>query len=105
MTASRRKIKKEEIVLCALEEGWTTDEMNGIIFTEDKILSLSDCKPEYIIRYSEIKEVDFDDENVFITVTDGEEVTIHCDDESSGYEYSKGIFNLIMDIRDRIAER
>ena len=105
VTASRRKIKKKEIVLCALEEGWTIDELNGIIFTEDKILSLSDGKPEYLIRYDEIKEVDFDDENVIITVADGEEATIHCDDESSGYGYSKGIFNLIMDIRERLEEQ
>ena len=104
VTASRRKIKKKDIILCALEEGWNGDEINGIIFTEDKILSLSSSEPEYLISYAEIRDVDFDDENVIITVEDGEEATIHCDDEDSGYEYSKKIYNLIMDIRERLEE-
>ena len=101
VNTSRRKIKKKDIILCAMEgENFYSEEINGIVFTEDKILSLSDNEPECLIEYAEISEVDFDDENVIITVADGEEATIYCGDED--FEYSKKIYDLIMDIRERL---
>ena len=41
------------------------------------------------------------EDSVTINVSSGGEVTVYCGDDE---EYSKGVFNLLMDIKDRLAQ-
>ena len=98
-TFCRRKFKKEDIILCSVDSFYSTE--NGIVFLEDKICTFDEKKLEYIISYAEMEDIDFDEDSVTINVSSGEEVTLYCGDEE---EYSKGVFNLLMDIKDRLAQ-
>jgi len=55
---------------------------------------------EYIITYVEMENVDFTEDSVIIRVKSGEEVSLYCGNDE---KYSKGVYNLLMDIKDRIA--
>lgn len=99
-TFCRRKFKKEEIILCIVNSFYSTLE-NGIVFLEDKICTFDDKKLEYVISYAEMEDIDFDEDSVTISVSSGEEVSLYCGNEE---EYSKGVYNLLMDIKDRLAQ-
>lgn len=99
LTFCRRKFKKEEIILCSMDSFYTPE--SGIVFMEDKICSFDQQKPEYIITYAEMEDIDFTVDSVTIRVSSGEEVSLYC---GGNEKHSKGIYNLIMDIKERLAE-
>lgn len=99
-TLCRRKFKKENIILCVVDSFYSLEE--GIIFLEDKICTINQKKLEYMITYEEMEDVDFDETSVMIKVIGGEIISLYCGDEE---EYSKGIYNLLMDIKDRLDEQ
>lgn len=106
ITICRRKLNKEDIILCAFTNTFSSV-MSGIIFTEEKIHSFYRGKPEYIIEYSEIDDVDFTENNVIIKVSGGQEVSLYCYDGrkyKSYRNYTQNMYNLIMDIKDRLEE-
>lgn len=106
VTVCRRKFKKQDIILCALLDE-NSESMTGIVFLQDKLCSFDAGKPEYGITYAEIEDADFTEDSVIIKVSDGGEANLYChdgDDYRSGREYAKSMYNLIMDIRDRVAE-
>lgn len=95
----RRKFKKEDIILFSVDSFYSPMTM-GIVFLEDKICTFDQKMLEYIITYAEMETVDFTEDSVTIRVTSGEEVSLYCGNDE---KYSKGIYNLLMDIKDRIA--
>lgn len=96
----RRKFKKEDIILFSVDSFYSPMTM-GIVFLEDKMCTFDQKMMEYIITYAEMENVDFTEDSVTIRVTSGEEVNLYCGNDE---KYSKGIYNLLMDIKDRIAE-
>lgn len=96
----RRKFKKEDIILFSVDSFYSLLTM-GIVFLEDKICSFDQKKLEYIITYAEMEDIDFTEDSVTIKVSSGEEVSLYCGDDK---EYSKNMYNLLMDIKDRVAE-
>ncbi len=98
-TFCRRKFKKEDIILISVDSFYSTE--SGIVFLEDKICSFDQKKLEYIITYEEMEDIDFTENSVTVRVSDGQEVSLYCGDNE---EYSKNMYNLIMDIKDRLAE-
>ena len=106
VTVCRRKIRKEDIILCSMLDTYF-ERMTGVILTENKIYSLDSGTLDYIIEYKEIDEVDFSDDYVVLKVLDDKEVIFYCHDGDSYdkyREYSKNMYNLIMDIKDRYEE-
>ena len=99
ITVSRRKIKKPDIVLCSMIYDSVDD---SIVFTEEKIYAFGEEKLEYIIEYKEIDEVDFDEKFVILKLKDGKEVSLYCDNNSSYTEFTKNMYNFIMDILEVI---
>lgn len=95
----RRKFKKEDIILFSVDSFYSPMTM-GIVFLEDKICTFDQKMLEYIITYAEMENIDFTEDSVTIRVTSGEEVSLYCGNDE---KYSKGIYNLLMDIKDRIA--
>lgn len=98
-TFCRRKFKKEDIILFGVDSFYSTE--SGIVFLEDKICSFDQKKLEYIITYAELEYIDFTENSVIVKVSDGQEVSLYCGDNE---EYRKNMYNLIMDIKDRLAE-
>lgn len=96
----RKKFKKEDIILFSVDSFYSSLTM-GIVFLEDRICTFDQKKLEYIITYAEMENVDFTEDSVTIRVTSGEEVSLYCGNDE---KYSKGIYNLLMDIKDRITE-
>lgn len=99
VTLCRRKFKKEEMILCVFPD---YKKESGIVFLEDRICTFREKNLEYIISYAEMEEVDFTEDSVTIRVSGGEEASIYCGDKE---EYAKGVFNLLMDIKDRLGYR
>ena len=103
ITLLRRRCKKEDILLYCYEmgkvDGKYSMEAHGIVFTRNRILTWFEKKPEYIIEYREIAEVDYNDTSVIITVEGGETADLYCGTEEN---YAKEIYNLIMDILDSL---
>lgn len=97
ITLCRRKFKKDDIILCSVNSFYSTE--SGIVFLEDKICTFFDERLQYIITYEEMEEIDFSKFAVSIITTDGDEVSLFCGTED---EYSKKIFNLLMDIKDSL---
>lgn len=97
-TFCRRKFKKEDIILFIVDS-FGVMMSRGIVFLEDKICSFEDKMLEYIINYEEMTDVDFTEDSVDIKVESGEVVSLYCGDEE---EYARNLFNLIMDIKDRL---
>lgn len=100
VTISRRRFKKEEIILFCYEND-RKNVKDGIVFTEDKIYSFDQGKPEYIIEYAEIEDVDFTSSSVIIKTIDGDEAKLYCGNEE---KHIQNMYNLIMDIKDRLEE-
>lgn len=98
-TYCRRKFQKEDIILFSLDSFYSTE--SGIVFLEDRICSFDQKKLEYIITYAEMEDIDFTEDSVTIKISSGEEVSLYC---GEGEEYSKNMYNLLMDIKDRLAE-
>lgn len=98
-TFCRRKFRKEDIILCSVDSFYSTE--SGIVFLEDKICSFDQKKLEYIITYAEMADIDFTEDSVTIKVSSGEEVSLYC---GEGEEYSRNMYNLLMDIKDRLTE-
>ena len=103
VTACRRKLKKDDIIMCA-NDGEEISEATGVVLTETKLYVLSDGRLDYIIEYSEMDDIDFDDDSIQIIVSDGEEVTIECSNHPKSYDETGAqvMFNLLMDIKERI---
>lgn len=92
VTLCRRKLKKKDILFVIHD----LNSSEGLVFTDKSLFVLNDDKLDYIIDYEEMEEIDFDEEELTITVTDGESVTIDCWDDKR----AKGVFNLLMDIKE-----
>jgi len=92
VTLCRRKLKKKDILFFIHD----LNSSEGLVFTDKSLFVLNDDKLDYIIDYEEMEEIDFDEEELTITVTDGESVTIDCWDDKR----AKGVFNLLMDIKE-----
>lgn len=106
VTICRRKLKKEDILVLSITEGYVDEEISsGIIFTKDKICEFDDDALYNIIKYTDIKEVDYDTESVKIT-TDAKTHTLICccDEDREDASYSKYMYNFIMDIVDYLQE-
>lgn len=99
VTLCRRKFKKEDILLYI--EVPYNDEC-GFVFTEDKIYFFIYSNLENVIEYSQIVSVDFNIDSVIIKLSDGEETTLDCGGFKGAEEYSKHMYNLVLDIVDRI---
>ena len=96
VSASRRKLKKDDIVLFSimgdLEGG------SGLVFTNEKIYYLWDEKIQLNVSYTEIMECDYNEgDEVELTFNDGRKEAIYVEG------YAKQIYNLIMDIKDRLS--
>lgn len=97
----RRRFKKEDIILY-VEVPYNNE--CGFVFTEDKIYSFCYSKLESIIEYSEIENADFDNDSVIVKLSNGEETTLDCGGFKGAENYSKHMYNLVMDIVGRIKE-
>ena len=100
VTISRRRFKKDEIIMFCYTDDFDNVK-DGIVFTEDKIYSFDGGKPEYIIEYAEIEDADFTSSTVIIKTVDRNKAELYCGDDE---EYSQSMYNLIMDIKDRLKE-
>lgn len=103
ITICRRRLKKEDIILCGVDS-IGNDVKNGIVFTEKRIYTFYKEKPEFIIEYSEIDDVDYTDDSVIIKTVTGETAKLYLGDKGNPQEYAENMFNLIMDIKDRLEE-
>jgi len=99
VTLFKKKKKKEDIILY-IEVPYNNE--CGFVFTEDKIYSFIYSNLENVIEYSNIAEADFNEDSVIITLSNGEETTLDCGGFKGAEEYSKHMYNLIMDIVDRV---
>lgn len=99
VTLCRRKFKREDIILY-IEVPYNNE--CGFVFTEDKIYSFIYSNLENVIEYSNIAEADFNEDSVIITLSNGEETTLDCGGFKGAEEYSKHMYNLVMDIVDRV---
>ena len=106
-TASRRKIKKESIVIsCFMDEYF--DRMIGLVFTNEKIHYILRGRLATSINYADIEDVDFEEDTITLKLLNGEEIDLYCDDGDSytSYrDYTKNLYNFIMDIKDMIEEQ
>ena len=97
VTLCRRKLKKQDIALVEIKKG---SSYSGLIFTDKSLYVLYEDKLDYIIDYCEMEEIDFDENELVISVTEGDTVNIDC-----WYnDRAQCIFNILMDIKDRIEE-
>lgn len=101
VTLCRRKFKKEDILLY-IEVPYNNE--CGFVFTEDKIYSFIYSNLENVIEYSQIENTDFNEDSVIIKLPNGEETTLDCGGFKGAEEYSKHMYNLVMDIVDRLKE-
>lgn len=92
----RKAFKKDDIVLC----NFVNSDECGIAFTEDKLYSFWNSELENTVAYSAIESADFEMDTVTVTLSDGNEVDLYCDKE----EYTKHLYSLLIDIRDRVNE-
>ncbi len=104
VTASRRKIKKEEILLVSKDEEEVRD-MSGLVFTDSKLYVFNEGSIKHVIEYTKMKDVDFDEDSVILTLSSGDTVFLNCE-EGEPYDdetYSEATYNLLMDIIERVA--
>ncbi len=104
---SRRKIKKEDIILAELaKSGEAADSANYLVFTETALYQFVNHKIQNIIRYEEIEDADFTDDSVSVTTQDKNCVNIEVGPSSDIKEKSPRIlFNLLMDIKERVEKK
>lgn len=104
-SVSRRKIEKKSVLVVVFLD-YNQDGKEGVAFTEDSIFSWlmnkdEKSEMEFIIKYSDIRDVDFEDDTVIISLKDGstKEIIIDTDEDELDY-YSDPMYHFIMDIVD-----
>lgn len=75
----------------------------GTVFTSDSIIWISDTSnPAKIVMYSDIADVDFGGENVYLKTSQGI-ILLWCGENADEYMYPMRLYSFISDILDDIS--
>lgn len=100
----RRRFKTSDLVLIDVLDEEEEGEA-GIAFTEKGIYCWEEDESFVAeIRYDNIAEVDYDDENVIVTTVEGKNIELFCGEDENDEKYSRYMYNFIMDIKEAYEE-
>ena len=96
------RLEVDDIIVIAHHSINSFEPEDGMVFSEDKMYTWSNCSPDYIISYDEISKIDYCSNHIIVKTKNKESVSILCASENYHTEYPHNMADMICDVMDRL---